>query len=620
MGLAATGLLTILAFGLAGCGSEHSPSSARLPEPAVATAVPSGVDTVQPKAPGMSTPTPLGPQTVVTVTPTARPQSTTTATPVVRTEHPPDETPVESQDVLAELEALILSGQYLLSKPDWQVGHNSNVRPKLQHMYCFDNGSIVDIEEVLHWIQSNSSRSNENQQIREIGSLSWIVPWGQGFLHFGYPRMEYDCYVVLVSGDRAWNARWFPLLASDAGVLFRTTSDGISWTRIEDLAVPFEFPPVGENMRLNINVKSNGEQLLVAVGQTMGVSLSITSDLTDWDTIQVQIRHPEMFNEHLSANTWVESVAVSSSGWIVGTTTEVHIGDLPIPQDILDEAIEVLTDFHDVPTYTEEGILVEWMDNNMEEKSRLVAWEELGISHDTFVRYMRPAYNRNNGRFSTPIEQFHGMVLPVLWDENISENEMLSWIELPNELTPGVCCKVVGTVGGYIAADIPYIPGGYSWIMYGNEEKKLFYSSDGNRWQSLTIPQSGLNNRRTIVIDRLFPVEEGVIVSAMLYGEKEYDGGIIDSMAWLLTVDGFSWKEIETTRYAYLADWIHASTLELWAQSIGIVWPDHWSYDSYSPAINEDMALFRCPNNSFGVLLASQNDSGDKNSLPCLSE
>lgn len=645
----------VFTAGLVGCGSspnegagivapsaqagvQSEPTTAKAPrQNSIPTPTPTGHESSAAIPTAVVGPTGLEPQAfeatgttapVLGATPPATPPPTVVPTPNVMVTPIATPTPdtsvlmLEYSDISTELEDLILGGQYLLKR---DVENLPDVRPRVKKISCDDQSTIRSVNAMIENTHSSSMAGSKNENVEEIGVISWVVPWEEGFLHFGYPRVLDPCDVELVYENGVWDAWWYPSASRDPYLLFRISRDGQTWTMPERFVVPFNIPMFDESLLAKISARSNGRQLIIAAHQPGGVSVSTTSDLATWEISEVQFRPPDMLNEYLSTSIWLENVAISPIGWIIGTTIEVHIGDIPIPEHILESAAEILTNFYDFDTYSadERGIQVRWLSEGEGESSTLVLWEELGIDYDTFMKYMFPAYNKMNGRYSTPTEQFHGMIWSDVKYSQLSRGQVERWIELPNNLTPGVCCKIVGTDAGYIASDIPFVPGGYPAIThYDSDEEKLFFSSDGSEWRPIQVPSSDMPNASRYLIDKMFTVTDGVLISFATYDMKSEQSfvGNVGSVVWLTDPSGNTWQNIEETQYAYLADWIHEQTKAFWRNSIGVVWPRDWPQNQNSLVINGSVALALCAGGTIGRIAASDHALQGSQRVPCVSD
>ena len=209
---------------------------------------------------------------------------------------------------------------------------------------------------------------------------------------------------------------------------FRFSADGLEWTDFDALDVPREHldqsPITGQDdyqidppYALDSRVASNGEYLVVAVAWPPGqgawfqgsddaidgptpqsrVYVSVTDDLTDWDTTEVLTSPPDFLHQSLRTHFDITDLEVTQGGWLLGAVTSAYM-DLPslVPAEIRRSASGIRT-----VDYDGEGATFEWTASeddgsaDAEPQTGHFSWDELGTTLDLYLRYGIDGLTRN---------------------------------------------------------------------------------------------------------------------------------------------------------------------------------------------------------------------------------
>ncbi len=402
---------------------------------------------------------------------------------------------------------------------------------------------------------------------------NWVLPWGDGFVAFGqvwhastatvrdllpdiedrFPQEILDAWAEAGVADGASidelsqvlvEAELFELateivqndpelldayMAATGGTYsfeVQVSENGSDWTDLADFSVP------GGNDNFGF-VQSDGVHLVVGSqhwiedGGAGDISVSITSDLRNWVTVEVPVDEPTDIPPFAHAGSNLGALAIGPNGFLVTVQTHSWV-DLwaLLPTEIINEIEENGWGFNPSP----EGLRLEsYADYGMEipvadgedgaamadslgsslssvdpwepSLERLVPWSEVGINYDTYEPYF--------GNTAT------SQVWVGSWDG-----------QLAAATAPGVsnCCMVVGTEAGYLAT---------AWDEYEYEQvgrSLLFFSADGHSWEPVAIPPS------TEWIDGVASVAGGVLLSTSHEsGQSHWRGG----------ADGADWELVE---------------------------------------------------------------------------
>ena len=367
----------------------------------------------------------------------------------------------------------------------------------------------------------------------------WLMPWKDGFLQVGHRMID----------DRWDRSRFF----------FRLSADGLEWTDFDVLDVPREHVSQsviidGDDNQIKLvpvaDVASNGEHLVVAVhwqphntawsshdsddeieGPTphSKTYVSVTNDLTDWDTREILTSPPDFLHQSLQVDLSIHDLHVSQGGWLLPAETSAYM-DLPslLPAEIRRSASRIR------PTaYDGEGITFEWTANEDQEAAdaephtRRFSWEELGTTQDLYETYGIDGLLRNDaiGPEALYTHQTFGSVWAAAWGEDPVR------AELPR--VGGRCCSIAATSDGYIGLSDPSEPGYRPW-WFG--PASLVFSSDGLSWETIG-PIAG----EEFWLDKIGSVNDGVII----YGWRHPESRSETRLYLLGESDGSQFYEID---------------------------------------------------------------------------
>ncbi len=332
-----------------------------------------------------------------------------------------------------------------------------------------------------------------------------LVRWGDGFLEFGYP-------VSALEWDRT-------------RLVVRSSADGLAWSAIETCPFPFADVPAPDTSEYPIGgTASDGQRLLLTMRHEDRVLVSITSDLSHWETFEVVLTQPDGLPYGVRADTRVQHLAIGPDGWLL--LTETHLGvDLWVlaPADIRESAQHIQFGYPE-----SQGLAVKWKTEQQAPDepyhSRFVTWEELGIDEDTYSDYgiaeyankpytpswLRSLNSWSAGRGLKPVRAG----LPQVSRAN-------SW-------------RIVGTDASDVG--LPWIAeAGYPPAVGVNE---MFFSSDGTTWDRIDTP-GGVG----VTLMNLTTVENGILVVGDVSEEAYYNP--IRSQLWFADATGSDWRSVE---------------------------------------------------------------------------
>ena len=277
------------------------------------------------------------------------------------------------------------------------------------------------------------------------------------------------------------------------------------------------------------------------------VSVSITTDLVNWETIDVPIPRPEGLHASLQAAPRLVGLSLSDHGWLLELKTVAYMNLFSLmPADIRESAdgIEPKWDgpWHDETT-GESGMTVDWWTDEAsrhEPHTRFVSWEELGTTQDLYYDY-----GAIGNKPYHPSWRYSGSILVAPWGDSPQQ------FDLP---TVHECCTI-WTESGFVSLTDPS-EAGYApwWFGSGN----VVFSSDGETWDVLG-PIAGEDTWVTSIR----AVDSGVIAFSSV--ADEYDRMIGDdpdlvprTIYWLGDPDGSNWQEIELPEGMDLIEWLMA--------------------------------------------------------------
>jgi hypothetical protein len=282
-----------------------------------------------------------------------------------------------------------------------------------------------------------------------------------------------------------------------------TSPDGQTWTVLD------EFAPPGTSDYFD-RVESTGDALLVVSSEWPGdrstrvVSVSTTTDLVNWHTAVVPTSAPDV-PDWVEASVRLDNIALGANGWygITNVSTSIDLWSR-VPAAIRDEfegsggygysvGAEGLTingsgngtfeDYgvdvaqsagDDTPaddpaestspstTITAPATTVVYSAGEAEGESRLVTWDELGISLEDYQRYQESG-------------ELAGAAFVGGFDGSLSAATVPT--------TEAGCCLLVATDAGFIAQT-------YVWTTGANAPSALvlFFSTDGQSWTERSFP------------------------------------------------------------------------------------------------------------------------------------
>ena len=352
------------------------------------------------------------------------------------------------------------------------------------------------------------------QPFKDINRAVWpqfapaLLPWGDGFLQYGYAA----------SGARHWHSQ----------LVIRYLADGLTWSDFEALPVPFSDVLVSDARDDSIRAAaSDGQRLLFVVQQDNRILVSITGDLTNWDTIEIVPPPTDGLPHGVRAKTSADGLTIGPDGWLLRTSTRLGV-DLRVlaPADIGESAQNIR---FDVPE--SQGLNVEWNTEQQEPGepyfSRFVTWEELGIDEDTYLHYGIAEYLMSP---RTPSWLISGEV----WSANWGQEPIRA--ELP-EVRGAVGWQIDGTDAGYVG--LPEIGKPGTVVV----EHPMFFSSDGLTWAAIDGPEGD-----RVSLLQLSAVENGIVVAGdVLDSQDPYFPDRYSPVGyglWLGDATGSDWRSV----------------------------------------------------------------------------
>ncbi len=357
--------------------------------------------------------------------------------------------------------------------------------------------------------------SDENEDGIEIGSpwrkdagmgTGWSVPWGDGFLKIGWPKVDNQLY-------------------DESHLVARSSADGVTWTNLDHYLVP----DVGEHIGAVI---SDGERLLVASQTNQQVYMSATNDLIRWDTIEMTLERPEGLADSVQATSYVDHLAIGPNGWLVKITTALDVDILSLA-GIRELGADVRTAYVKNVDYVDDGLILEWWPEeddrtNALHNRRFFSWDDLDITPDLYFEYTTFHSNKPYIRADN--------ILGSVWSTVGGADPV--WVELP-DIEGGTCCEIVGTDAGYLALSDPRESG------YGpspSKPAKMFFSSDGSTWDEIEPPAIEPPVGAGVWIHTIRAVDDGVVVSGEVL--DDVSSTTVEIIFWLGDPDGSNWREI----------------------------------------------------------------------------
>ena len=329
-----------------------------------------------------------------------------------------------------------------------------------------------------------------------------VLPWGDGFLAFGCPP--------------GWTRVW-----EEVRQTIHTSADGLTWATVGSL--PPAFADLSGRDPLDshpIYTASDGQRLLLAAERGDRILVSITGDLSSWNTYEIAPTPPSDLPHGVRAETSAEDLIIGPDGWLLLTSTRLGV-DLRVlaPADIEESALAIRFGLPD-----SQGLTVGWWAGQEPDESyhtRFVTWEELGIDEDTYSYYGVLEYAM---RPHTPNYLRSGAVWSARWgDEPVRA-------ELPN-VNDTALWTVVGTDAGYVG--LPWIgePGCPS------PGADMFFSPDGLTWDASDAPGGA-----SVSLIGLGAVANGVVVTG-----HEWDGSRCNPIThlWRGDATGSNWRSVE---------------------------------------------------------------------------
>lgn len=370
--------------------------------------------------------------------------------------------------------------------------------------------------------QTGSGESAVSEETLEAADLGLdgprVLPWDDGYLQFGY---------------RATGDDWDP-----TRVLVRDSVDGSPWSAYRPFPVPFEdLLADGASRWPIVDVTSDGQRLLFAVQGRHRIVVAITSDLIDWETVEIVPPEPDGLPHGVISGTSATHLALGPNGWLLHTSTDLGVSLWQLaPADIRDSAQYLEFDLPE-----SQGLMVRWRTSEQEpaepHHSRFVTWEELGIDEATYSHY-GSAHFANKPY--TPTELTSGAVWAASWGEAPVRTE------LP-EIKGGTCCRIVGTRNGYFARAELGEPG-YPPIL--DVEPPMFFSTDGSTWTAVEDTDIG----EALGIDSAERVSQISRVRRLPWGEGFLEVGhpVVDEgradrtqLFSRVSADGLDWSPLE---------------------------------------------------------------------------
>jgi len=392
-----------------------------------------------------------------------------------------------------------------------------------------------------------------------------LVPWGEGFLHIGFPRIsDESCESVPPK--------------------YRFSTDGAEWTEFVDLGLPsvHSMPPLIsgleypwfdhlscwiETHRPSFHVSSDGNQLVVAsqwpryldtwpanidehferlnriLEVPPTVHVSRTTDLQDWDTVSLLNPRPEGLHDSLLTAPSLVGLSWLENGWMVAIETVTFMEFYPLlPDEIREPSIEVMYWYDDNSLGDlEQGITIEWWtEETADPNIQFFTWEELGTTEQLYWDYGFVANKPYH-----PNDRYSGSIWIATWGENPTR------IDLPYISGGERCCRTIKTDAGYIGLSDPEVAG-YNPSWWGSGE--LVFSADGRNWSRIASPSP-----RDHWGSSISAVDGGVIFSSIEPADDEEDPLAGTTRHWIGAPDGSNWQPIELPEGMSLIEWLMAN-------------------------------------------------------------
>jgi len=278
------------------------------------------------------------------------------------------------------------------------------------------------------------------------------------------------------------------------------------------------------------------------------ISVSITTDLVNWETIDIPIPRPEGLHASLQAAPGLVGLSLSERGWLLEQQTVTYMNLFSLmPADIKASAYEIRPSWdgpwHDAST-GESGMTVQWWtdeDSSRDPHTRFVSWEELGTTRDLY-----DDYGQVHNKPYHPSWRYSGSILVARWGDSPKR------FDLPYVHQ---CCTV-WTESGFVSLTDPSEAGYAPW-WFG--PGIVVFSPDGETWDA----QGPIAGEDTWV-SHIAAVDSGVI--AFSSTADEYDKVIGDdpdlvprTIYWLGEPDGSNWQQIELPDGTDLIEWLTAN-------------------------------------------------------------
>lgn len=197
------------------------------------------------------------------------------------------------------------------------------------------------------------------------------------------------------------------------------------------------------------------------------VYVSVTDNLTHWDTSEIVISPPDFLHPSLQLNFDITDLDVTQGGWLLEAVTSAYIELASLlPAETRRSVSEIW------PTdYDGEGVTFIWTPNEDHESAGAgppawrFSWEELGTTLELYEEYGNDGLTRMKP-YVAPWHMY-GSVWVAAWGEDPVRAEM-----------PNVdrCCSIAPTGAGYIGLS-DHSVGGYRPWRFG--PASLVFSSDG---------------------------------------------------------------------------------------------------------------------------------------------
>jgi|GEM_PF-2715489 len=317
----------------------------------------------------------------------------------------------------------------------------------------------------------------------------------------------------------------------------QVSDDGVSWTELSDFALP------GDQQWANY-LQSDGSHLVVAnqlydeeLGRSGPPTISITTDLVNWTTIEVPVDSPNL-PIYVQADAYISSLALTSNGWYA-TVSEWSYIDVwsQLPADV----VEQMNNNGWGWDVTEEGVVLQ-------------SWPDEGGYYGGESDYAStgdsaPATTTPPTPTTTVVFSSDGEYVPQPWEPTVER--IIPWSELPFSYgefmsygngggatqafvgdwagnvsaatAPGnsvECCNLTSTESGLFAI---------SWNSYEFEgdyyatdgatepaiaeppiaepTNTLWFSADGQSWSEIALPAEAS------WIDAIVSVDGGVLLT-----------------------------------------------------------------------------------------------------------